>query len=368
MNDDVAQPASPDDPTDGAPAAAERAERFIERMLDGSPDAAEAEPAGWERAERERIADMQFLDALLVHAFRKNDLDREARLHGVMAALDALAPVGLPMVDGASLSPGLPPRTARRAPARRFYAVALTMAVAAVIWTTLWPLARNPRSVNASVARAILEASQAPDRQYDVTFFVSLPLGARHREKATLYVQGADRYALRKSAPLTNGDLWIGGNGGESWVIPVLGPVFVSRDVRLLETLLGDEIVSTPILRISTILKRMSEHYELEILGGERIPMFVGTQELVECERIRGRLKGQPGQLPDVIDVWATRSGGTAVRLVLDWQRANGVSGLASLTLELSAQPELPRDWYAHSAHHDPDRTVLDFPGGETGR
>jgi hypothetical protein len=176
---------------------------------------------------------------------------------------------------------------------------------------------------------------------------------------ADLYVDGADRFLLRHPPIPLPGDVWIGGNERENWIAPTRGPVLVGDDKMLQKWMADKQELSTPYLHVTTILHRMSQYYDLEMLSDASVATRGQPDTTVRCRRVRGVLRDTTRWLPRTIDLWADRNTGIARRLILDWGLQPGQFGRSKVTFELVGSKELPPDWFEHSTHHDVGRPVL---------
>jgi hypothetical protein len=192
-----------------------------------------------------------------------------------------------------------------------------------------------------------------------VTAVVHLPVVGRTERVAELYVDRAERFALRRLASPLLGEVWIGGNERENWIVPPLGPILVG-DAQMLQNWMADKSdFPTPYLHLTTVLQLMSQRYELEMLPDSDLALLDRPDQIVRCRRVRGVLHDATWGPPSTIDLWADHDAGIVRRLVLDWQLQPGQFGRSKVSIELVGCEELPRDWYEHSAHHGEGRSVL---------
>jgi hypothetical protein len=159
------------------------------------------------------------------------------------------------------------------------------------------------------------------------------------------------------------GNFWIGGQGKQVWCVPPVGPVLVRDDSRALEIWLARTGAEMPFLQITTILRRMADHYDLE---GPRPAEVVGNDGVL-CRHVHGRRRAGAPYGPRTIDLWYHPTTGVAERLVLAWEgeeNDNPRSG-RTITFQREETEPLPEDFYSHTAHHGPARPVLHAPANE---
>lgn len=298
-------------------------------------------------------ADMHMLDSLLRQALRPDPEARDARIQEALQHLDEQIPI--PSEDDSQSIVRI-----RRVPSRGRRWLSLAVAASVVLAVGLWWQASNPsRRAYATVQESLQRAAETGAREYRVTVVVQRPVAGRDEIVDSLYVDGAERFALRHQPILPLGEVWIGGNEREKWIAPRRGPILVG-DLKMLRNWMAQkEDLPAPYLHITTILQRMSKDYELEMLPDEDVVAPEQLNTTVQCRRVRGLLRDTSRGRPRVIDLWADRDSGIARRLVLDWHLQPEQLGRSNVTVELVGRRDLPPDWFEHSAHHDEGRPVL---------
>jgi hypothetical protein len=303
--------------------------------------------------ERFLQADMQMLDSLLRHALRPEPEERDARVQKVLQRLDE--PSTYSTEDDRRTDVQI--RTSHH-PVRRWFslAVAVSLVLAVGLWFQLW----NPsRRAYAMVEETLQRAAETGARQYSVTGVVQRPVVGKREIVAELYVDGADRFLLRHPSILLLGEVWIGGNERENWIVPTRGPILVGNEKMLQQWIADKRDFSTPYLHVTTILRRMSKDYDLEMLPDDGVAESGQPDTIVRCRRVRGVLRDTTRGLPRKIDLWADRETGIARRVILDWELQPGQFGRSTVTFEFVGSKELPPDWFEHATHHGEDRPVL---------
>lgn len=326
------------------------------RLIDvGEPPAPEESLAP---QQRRRAAEIQLLHALLrqVHEVGNPESRQAAedRIQRVMAAIrtpPSASEQARPHDGTADVSSRRRPPRAPRTRLRRWSALATAAAV--LLALSLWWI-EGPNVASAAVQRALDAALEVTDRLYHVT----LEGGGPRPKEARLYVHGGDRFALQLRAPL--GHFWIGSDGKQVWCVPPVGPVLVREDSRLLDRWLARAGAEMPFLQITTILRRMADHYELD---GPLTAEPIGSNGLL-CPRVHGRRRADAPFGPRTIDLWYDPKTGVAERVVLSWKDKDGndLRPWKTLTFQREETEPLPDHFYTHAAHHGPARPVLHAP------
>jgi hypothetical protein len=298
-------------------------------------------------------ADMQMLDALLRQALRSEPAAREQRIQGVLQRLEEEPPTPTKGAreNGVRIR-GIP----RPAPRWISLAVAASLVLALGIW---WQVTSPSQQAYATLQQTLQRAAETGARQYGVTAVVQRPLVGKREIEADLYVDGADRFLLRHPSILLPGEMWIGGNERENWLVPTRGPVLVGDDKMLQQWLADEQELSTPFLHVTTILQRMSRDYDLEMLPDEAVTASDRSGATVRCRRVRGVLRDTMRPLPRTIELWSDHDTGIARRLILDWELRPEQVGRSRVAFELVGSKQLPPDWFEHAAHHGEGRPVL---------
>jgi hypothetical protein len=236
------------------------------------------------------------------------------------------------------------------------------MGVAATLLLALFLVAQNfgtSRSAMAAVERSLNVAAQRTARKYVLQLEYRTANGNKLQIDNELFVQGNERFALRHPGLLPGTSFWLGQDGSEAWVLPAFGPVRKGDNTVLSRWLRSRQALDTPYLHVTTLLTRMSRGYRLEKLADEEVAMPDGATAV--CRHVRGKLKAadQPN-LPDTVELWASRETGVAVRMVARWQLAAGEFGRQKLVLAFQhEEPSLADDWFTAEGHLDGRRPVM---------
>ena len=279
-------------------------------------------------------ADLQFLDAALIQAHEDSGAASEARIVGVLKALD-------------DQPARVAPRSWRLV---RWGAPLATAAAVLVMATAVW-FPKQAESAMATVERAISAALVPQDRTYRVRIQPAGAASSNTPLEATLYLRGGERFVVRHPG-IVSGEMWLGTNGRKLWFVPAIGPVLEGDRLGLLPQWHDEAGVALPYLQLATILRRLQDRYELE---------EVPTSESVR-QHIRGRRVSADAGWPATIDLWVDRDTGVAEELTLDWPEAT--VGARRVQFQLTSQAPLGDNWYDHTAHHAADRKVFHSDGG----
>ncbi len=203
----------------------------------------------------------------------------------------------------------------------------------------------------AAIQRSLDVASDQTTRKYLAEVDYRSPIGTSLRIAYELYVQGSERFVLRQPGLLPGNGFWLGRDGSEAWVVPPVGPV-MKGDLTLHRLWLRPrEDLGTPYLHVTTMLKRMSSGYRLRTLDDETV--LIPDGKSVTCQHIRAQLKTfDEKDLPDTIELWASRESGMSIQVVARWELTNSEVGRKSIVLTFqSEEPQLSRDWFTPEAH-----------------
>lgn len=296
-------------------------------------------------------ADQQLLETLLSRALRDDSKGDQQRIERLLQAIEAEA------------AERNVERPSHQSPSRLMRWGIFALAASLLIGVALWWQAFNPtRQAYAAVQRSLQLAEASGIRYYQLRTIVRR-WGVGEREiLSDLYVDGADRFVLRQPGPLGLADYWIGSDAKESWVAPPRGPVFIGKPEIAQQWLRRQEDVDMPYLHITSILRRLSDGYDLTKLPDEEIADPDQPQTLYRCRHIRGVLRPTKARIdPEIVDLWTDIETGVARQIKLDWQRTPRQFGIMTMQIDLLPQPNLPADWFTPAAHHQ-GRPALGFP------
>ncbi len=296
-------------------------------------------------------ADLQMLEVLLQETLYPHPAAREARIQRVLDAQQGPAPA----------EKQAPSATSR---GRRRW-MAMAVAASLLLAWGLWSQSNSPsQQARAAVLRSLKQAQESTAGHYRLSSVVQWPVVGRREVEGDLWVDGADRFVVRHPALLRANEVWIGANPQEYWIVPPRGPVTTGGS-RIVEAWLAKrERLATPYLHITTMLQRLSEGYELQMLPEEVIDDGSRPGEKVRCRRVQGTLlpsRFRPGVkklLPKAIDLWADKATGFARRIVLDWQLPAKKIGCSRMTVTYAGPGNVTPDWFEHSSHHDNRRVI----------
>ncbi|TWT66338.1 hypothetical protein Pla123a_47320 [Posidoniimonas polymericola] len=276
------------------------------------------------------------LDELLRQSLQGAADGQDARVERVIASLDDLPAIA----DAPAAAQAVRRRT-------MFYRLA-SLAAVVLIGLFVWGSAGG--DAQATVLRCLEQATRFGVRCYQQTTVIQRPLVGDLERQSELYVDGANRFVIRRDAFRPGAQLWLGCDGEQCWLAPPRGPIILT-DGPAMERWLERGAPDDPPLQLAGMLRRLSNHYDLQQLPDESIDTPAGE---AACERIAGRVQDDaPLQLPATIELWADKHSGVARRMVLDWGLGPGDRGRSRVTIELAPTPELPDDWFEYSAHSD---------------
>lgn len=293
------------------------------------------------RESLERIARWQLLHALLSFALRSARENHDARIHSVLQAIDEeRAATAQPIIRSRS----------------RWMSLLATAAIL-MLAVGLWLAFGSPPSAYAVVRSAQQQAAQVIDRVYRVR--LQPRLASMPSREGTLYVRGGEKLAY-KHPTLLGESLWLGTNGNEGWLVPPHGPVLVREDPYYLKLWQNEQGEQLPFLQLTTVLERMQQGYDLEILPPDNDP-----QQTIKLTHVRGtRRAGESG--PQQIDMWADTRNGNAQRMLFTFERDSLVLPFFQVSFELMNDQSVASDWYEHRAHHGEERPVVRIPRNVT--
>lgn len=244
---------------------------------------------------------------------------------------------------------------------------AISLATAAVCMAMLW-FSFGPSSASAAfreLDRIILSTKRSADRTY--TIVVEDVVANMRRDKssnqaerppkppldgATLYLRDGQRFVLIRQ---TNEGLPFitGCNGSQSWAVNPRGVVRVSPDIDHFNHDLPGHETSIPLTNIQEGLERLKQSYELQFstAGPEEYePQGQANVRLlmaVKKPRVRG---------PQRVEIAYESSTGR----ILHMRFVGMPYGPDRLDLRLSLvnENELAREFFEHTSHHSPERTI----------
>jgi len=229
------------------------------RLLDDAVPAASL--AATSPDDLRRLVDLQFLDALLEQSYGHN---QTATSQAIAATLTRLQdePQTSSTVQGSQVA--LQPAAYRSS---RWIGVALAASLLVGLFLVSSP--RATRSAYAMVERAYQVALEARDREYRVTLSGGGPGHVLPRE-ATLRVRGGEKFLLTIAGPM-GGINRIGRDDTRFWYVPPAGRVFAANEDSFLGNWLRSSSADMPYLKLTTLLERLRDTYELSVLPDESI-------------------------------------------------------------------------------------------------
>jgi hypothetical protein len=251
---------------------------------------------------------------------------------------------------------------ARRFPSRRRWWISSLAGLAALVLIgLLMTSGATPRQrAVAAIEGALRDVSANDDRQYRVITRWAASNGPPRDLAAELWVKGHERFVLRQ--PTRWGEVVMGCDGQQHWLVLPFGPVIVGHDPSILEQLLLRKPQAAPFLDLSTILQRMKTDYRIEAQQVETV-VLPDTAEAISALKIVGtRLPTARDMSPDEVQLWTHEGTGIACRVKLEWTSPREWA-LASMEIDWRGRTSpVPSTWYRHHSHHAADRSVWQRP------
>ncbi|MBL9123660.1 MAG: hypothetical protein JNG90_08510 [Planctomycetaceae bacterium] len=326
---------------------------------------------------KRRLVDLQFLHVLLDEMHRGTAEINSDRVRRAMAAIHeepsfiadaAVAAAVTPEIDDALVRPAAAvvpdttvfpdtrsvasPRWGRSLAAPRTWLIPAAAVAAAIAGFALWLTPAGPsQTVFAAVQRVTSDARSLRDRQYRILQSLNFAGGEQRQIESLLYVRGGEKFAI--SHPGVLGTSWMGSNGREGWLIPAIGPPLITDNPSYPARWAEEEGLALPDLQLTGLLELMQQRFQLTLLASEPLP---GRPDLF-CQHISGWCDARDGGAQR-IQLWAHPETGVAQRLVLEWDRAAGETGLTRIQLDLLSEIPQADAWYEADAHRHP-RPIL---------
>jgi hypothetical protein len=218
----------------------------------------------------------------------------------------------------------------------------------------VWWLTPTPLTAAAELDRLIERSGANGDRTYLIRTLDATPepFDDRHPpiDGASLHVRSPDRYVLVRTFP--DGRPFATGSDGErSWSAPPAGAgaVRVSGDPLRFRGPLPGHQHGIPFVNLRSDLVQLRDAYTVTPLPSDS----AGRRGLL-AEKKSAEFRG-----PRRVELWYDPASGVIQRMVFaGMPKARG--GPGSVTVELTNQRELPADFFHHTAHHTPDRRVIE--------
>lgn len=293
-------------------------------------------------ADKRQVADGLWLQSLLEMAYQPQDAARDERIRHAMTTIrnpaSAVVDADLPMP-----TPGKNSRKPGHVRQGLIWLIAAILVVSAGIW--LQP--RDPnRQAFAAIDRIRASTAVPQDREYLVSLFS--PTDDVNPVTARLFVRGGEAFAVRAPAVLRPGEIWFGRDHGSAWFQPAVGPALLgSGALSMQRRFLQGRDQEAPFLQLTTVLDRIEQHYELQLLADE-IPPRGSLTAVSGCQHLRAlvrRTEDSPAWLPSDIEIHASRKSGMIVRMVLTFVPVEPAS-LSRIQFDFVTQSQLPDNWY----------------------
>lgn len=299
-------------------------------------------------ADRQRIADLQWLDAMLEQSYGHNQAATSRAITAALARLnDEPAVSRVTETTPVALQPA-----ARRS--SRWLAVAIAASVLVGLFFVSSP--RATRSAYAMVERAYQVALEARDREYRITFSGGGPGRVLPRD-AALRVRGGEKFLLTVAGPM-GGINRIGRDDGRFWYAPPAGRVFMADGDSFVGNWLKSSSADMPYLNLSTLLARLRDAYELSVLPDESIDGHA-TQHMIA--RRREAIAAEHPTWPLSFELWTDPASGVIRKAKITRPAATAGFAGEHITFELVSEAPVEDSVYELPTYAG-DRPVATLP------
>lgn len=235
-------------------------------------------------------------------------------------------------------------------------------AAAAVIAACVAIFIFLPVNAMAALDRVIVAMNEARDRSYSIKVIdAGSDAGtsrtdrgrfppANHLDGASLWLRGPGEFVLSQTLP--NGETRIiGGDGTQSWSMRGDGPVRVSPDPDRFGRAIFQPNGEAAFLDLRTQIDQLKRLYRIEWID----------RDSRETWKLRGFRSSHEQGGPREIELWFDPDTGLVQRMILN-ELPRGKGGPRSIAIILRSTEALAPDFFQHSKHHEPQRTVLQEP------
>ena len=250
-----------------------------------------------------------------------------------------------------------PAPTAR--PRKRFVRWSSLAAVAAclVIAVTLFWIQLSQKSLANEVLLAVNQVSaEATDRVYGIRRVLATT-SDHDLAQGRLYLRGRSGFVI------TCGEVVLGRNGDQFWLVAPDQQVTLSEDFRWIDARSTDDELGlrimqelsiesrhVPLMQLASVADLMQHDYEVTLsrsrFEGGSVDLLVGQRQSERTE------------LPATIRLWADVASRIIQRAELSWGKDNAI------ILELAPAESIPEAWYCYETHCEGEPTVRRIPSG----
>ncbi|BBO30467.1 hypothetical protein [Lacipirellula parvula] len=319
--------------------------------LDGQHGLAASDAQAMSSAERRRLVDLQWIDALLGHAAPAEAAATDRSVASVLAQLES------PSRTPKRKTSRRPVRFRRLLPAISLSSVAL--AAALLLAVGFW-WQRSAEQAMAMVELSYQAALAPRDRTYSV--LVERTNGTMRPITAHLTVRGGDKFLFEKQGPL-GATIRLGTDGVGYWFIPPQGPIVRANSDEFLPGWMRRTSTDLPHLQVSTLLERMRDYYQLQRLPAESL--VPGGPELSHLKATWSAGKLKPSKYgrtpPEQVELWADPATGVVEQLVLTLPIDASRRQAHEVTLRLVEERSLSDEAY-RAEYYAPERDSVMAP------
>lgn len=297
----------------------------------------------------------QLVESLLQSVYETDATDRDRDITAVLDRIDEEPSTSSPLVE-------LPNRQRTRLP--RWIPISVAaLALFAILLAFPFSSSDTSGQALAAVQRSIEASKESVLRHYRISKTRKTRQGKRTVEN-DLYVQGADKFAVSHPALRPNGNVWLGSDGKEAWLVPAFGPVRVGNETGLGKWMAGREEMASPILQLDTVLARLKDGYKLTQKPDETLTTASGSA--IECQYLVGELLlKNKGNYPEKIHLWCAKDSGVTIRMKAHYVPSSDRWNRIATTIDFVDEPELEDDWFEPKGHYQGFRRTLRFDSEE---
>lgn len=297
------------------------------------------------------IADELLLHGILSMLGDNEPARMEARIDRAMRSIERLGPR---LAERAHGAPGPTPLHGRlRHWNSRVVAVTGVLTAIIVVAITANLLVTTP-TANAALTQIVEAGRDAPFRRYGFFMERQGPEGPLPARRGELDIGEEGRFVCRIEGNAGRAATTIGFDGEQYWLVPPNGPVRVGGapgPIAKVTEIEGD----IERLMLEPMLEELHRHYDVRFATDAGPEAGEGPIRLLAVRR-----HGRPHRRPDRVQLEARRGDLAITRFHATWDRRTGPQRMIGLDLRLLDAPPPEPGWYAHNAHHDAGRPVIE--------
>lgn len=319
--------------------------------LDDQRPLAAGDAQAMSSAERRRLVDLQWINALLGHSAPAEAAATDRSVANVLSQLDA------PVRTVKQQKRRQAVRRRRLLPAISLssIAIAATLLLAVGFW---WQ--RSAQQAMAMVELSYQAALAPRDRTYSV--MLERTNGSMRPITAHLTVRGSDKFLFETEGP-RGATIRLGTDGVGYWFIPPKGPIVRANSDEFMPSWMRRTSTDLPHLQVSTLLERMRDYYQLQRLPAESL--VPGGLEFSHLKATWSAGKLKPSKYgrtpPEQVELWADPATGVVEQLVLTLPIDASRRQAHKVTLRLVEERSLSDEAYL-AEYYAPERESVMAP------